>query len=128
MSNYPMGYTEPQLWEDYLAAQDDSIKKYIAELESQLAAALKVIEDSKNGAEWISIEEQEPPKDGTKFLVLESSGDFAISHWFTCKHYEYEPVGDLFRRVEIESPGMWNSNYFDYWMPIPAAPVIKGEE
>lgn len=63
------------------------------------------------------------PKDGTKILVWESCGEFAISHWYELSHYEYEPAGDLFRRVEIKSDGDWNSNHFDLWQPLVAPNV-----
>lgn len=73
--------------------------------------------------EWMPIETA--PKDGTKFLVAESCGEFAISHWFDRSHIEYVPVGDLFRRVEIDDGGAWNSNHFDWWMPLPEAPSAE---
>jgi hypothetical protein len=65
------------------------------------------------------------PKDGTKILVFESCGELAISHWFEMSHIEYEPVGDLFRRVEIKDGGAWNSNHFDFWMPLPDTPKYE---
>ena len=65
------------------------------------------------------------PKDGTKILVFESCGEIAISHWFEMSHIEYVPVGDLFKRVQVEDGGCWNSNHFDFWMPLPEAPNVE---
>ena len=64
------------------------------------------------------------PKDGTLFLVFESCGEYAISHWYVSSHVKYEPVGDLFRQVIIQEGGAWNSNHFDFWMPLPEAPNV----
>lgn len=63
------------------------------------------------------------PKDGTHILVFESCGEIAISNWFEMSHVVYEPVGDLFRRIEIQDGGAWNCNHFDWWMPLPEAPI-----
>lgn len=82
--------------------------------ESELNAGLGV---------WLSSDTA--PKDGTKILVFESCGELAISHWFEMSHIEYEPVGDLFRRVEIKDGGAWNSNHFDFWMPLPETPNVE---
>lgn len=64
------------------------------------------------------------PRDGTKILVYESCGEFAISHWYHFTYFKYEAVGDLFRRIEIKDEGQWNSNNFEWWIPIPDAPYI----
>ena len=63
------------------------------------------------------------PKDGTKFLVYTSHGEFEIAGWYELHHDLYDDAGDgLYRkRTEKFSDG-WNCDYFDWWMPLPAPP------
>ncbi|MDE2103252.1 MAG: hypothetical protein KGL39_38760 [Patescibacteria group bacterium] len=72
-------------------------------------------------SEWQPIETA--PKDGTKILVYTIHGDIEISEWYTVNRYHYEPVeGDLYRRIEAKRTGGWNSNNFEWWMPLPEPP------
>ncbi len=64
------------------------------------------------------------PKDGTKILVYEKSlEEFVVTYWYVIENYHYKEIGDgLYRKIPDKPIEGWNSNYFDYWMPLPDVP------
>lgn len=57
-------------------------------------------------SDWISVEDQEPPKNGEKFIVYDDR--FGYVPWI---YWDDDWVSELIQ---------W-SGKFDYWMPFPAA-------
>lgn len=73
-------------------------------------------------SEWQPIETA--PRDGTKILVFTIHGDIELTEYYEQWHDEYEPVeNDLFRKVRKKAYEGWNSNAFEYWMPLPEPPL-----
>lgn len=75
-------------------------------------------------SEWQPIETA--PRDGTKIIVFTIHGDIEISEYYTRSYDEYEFAlatedGPLYRAVAKVMEG-WNSNVFEYWMPLPQPP------
>lgn len=69
------------------------------------------------------------PRDGSKILVYTVHGDIEISEWFETEFPRFEGVEgtDLYRkRIEKVHEG-WNSNSFEWWMPLPLPPIEATE-
>lgn len=70
--------------------------------------------------QWRPIETA--PKDGTKILVFTVHGDIELSEWYEIWWDDYEPEGELFRKVRKLSGSGWNSNMPVLWHPLPNPP------
>lgn len=62
------------------------------------------------------------PKDGSKFLAIDSLGDYQICEWVERVHEDFEMVENgLYKKVSVNW-GFWNDNTPLMWMPLPEKP------
>lgn len=63
------------------------------------------------------------PMDGTKFLIMETDGEMAIGEYYTIVRDEYiEQENGSYKKIQTKK-GLWNNNYFEWWMPLPLPPA-----
>ena len=75
-------------------------------------------------SEWLFVGDRVPPMDGTKILVFTVHGEIELSDWYVIPRHHYEHVEhNLYRKIDEEPYDGWNSNTFNWWMPLPGAPV-----
>ncbi len=87
-------------------------------LETRCVACGRVVNTAKIDNGWISVKDQEPPKDGSPFLVFTEWG-ISIMDWKTIGDgfFSYRPVCSCCR-------GYCSEN-FKYWMPLPKPPITE---
>jgi len=72
---------------------------------------------------WISVDVEEPPKDGTSILVCLVNGDYEVAKYFRSWQQHLEPAGNgLCRLIKKLYYVGYGVDDFTHWMPLPSPP------